>query len=84
MNANSKINRGMRRLTLLAGGMVAFGFLSQCDESVTMTVFSGVESATTSLVSAFVAALFQAITPSPDDGVTTVQAVFDGIHTFLC
>ncbi len=51
--------------------------LSGCDPNVRDTVLSGVEGATTTIVTAFVQAFFQSLNDNNDNTPTTVQATFE-------
>lgn len=83
MNLMNRFQRGMIWAATVLGGATAFQ-LGGCDENVKLTVFDGVESATTNLVASFVSALFLAISPEQDNDVTTVQAVFENLTRLFC
>ena len=51
--------------------------LSGCDPNVRNTVLSGVEGATTTILTAFVQAFFQSLNDDNDNTPTTVQATFE-------
>ena len=83
MMMKNRIRRGMFWASSMLCGATAFQ-LGGCDENVKLTVFEGVESATTNLVGSFISALFLAITPEDDSGVTTVKAVVDNLTSYFC
>lgn len=83
MKMTNRIRRGMIWATSMLCGATAFQ-LGGCDDNVKLTVFEGVETATTNLVGSFISALFLSITPEADDNVTTVKAVFENITSYIC
>lgn len=83
MKTKNRIWRGMILASSMLGGAAVFQ-LGGCDPTVKQTVFDGVQTATTSLVSSFISALFLAITPAQDSGVTTVKAVIEHATSFFC
>jgi len=79
----SHLNRGAWWL----GGLLLGGTVFQaggCDEEVKGTIFSGVQTATTNLVSAFINALFLSIAPEEEPAITTVKAVIDHAASLIC
>ncbi|MEP0848159.1 MAG: hypothetical protein HRF50_15220 [Phycisphaerae bacterium] len=60
----------------LAAGGTAF-VLEGCDPNVRDTVLGGVEGATTSLISTFIAAFFQSLAAEEDTTVTTVKVLIE-------
>lgn len=83
MKAKCHLNRAIFWLAGLAGGGTLFQ-LGGCNDEVKNTVFTGVQDATTSLVQAFISALFLSIAPEPEPDITTVKAVLEHVQSFFC
>jgi hypothetical protein len=63
--------------TISGGGLLVLG---GCDPTVRDTVLSGVESATTTLMTTFITAFFETVlAPEEEDTVTTVKAVIEQV-----
>jgi len=77
-----ELNRTMRKgmLAVLSGG-VLLG-ISNCTPSVQTAVVDGLQSASLSLVTGLLNALFLSFTPQ-DAVLTTVRAIFNELPTFL-
>ena len=65
-------------LSAVSGGSLLV--LSGCDPTVRDTVLSGVEGATTTLITTFIQAFFESVLSPEDEGtVTTVKAIVERI-----
>jgi hypothetical protein len=65
-------------LSAVSGGGLLV--LSGCDPTVRDTVLSGVEGATTTLITTFIQAFFESVLAPEDEGtVTTVKAIVERI-----
>lgn len=72
------------RIWLLTGVSGGLFVLSGCDPTVRDTVLTGVESATTTLVTTFVTAFFESVlSAGDDDAVTTVKAIVEHVPEFF-
>ena len=78
-----ELNRTMRKgmLVLLSGGMM-LGTVSNCEPAVQPVVVDGLQSASQSLLSGLLNALFLSFTPE-EVFLTTVKAIVDELPTFL-
>jgi len=71
----NKLLRGRKwLLTAASGGLFV---LSGCDPEVRDSVLSGVESASTTLITTFISAFFKSVLAADDGTVATVKAVLD-------
>lgn len=61
-------------LTTAAGGLFV---LSGCDPDVRDTILSGVESATTTLITTFIKAFFESVLSPDDNTAATVKACLE-------
>jgi hypothetical protein len=76
------LRRRIWLLTVVSGG--GLFVLGGCDPTVRDTVLSGVESATTTLLTTFITAFFQSVLTAGDEGtVTTVKAIAERVPEFF-
>jgi hypothetical protein len=69
-------------ITAVSGGSLLV--LSGCDPTVRDTVLAGVESASTTLFTTFIAAFFQTVLSAGEDStVTTVKAVVERLPEYF-
>jgi hypothetical protein len=72
----------IRLLSMVSGGSLLV--LSGCDPTVRDTVLSGVEGATTTLITTFIQAFFQSVLAPDEEGtVTTVKAIVERVPEFF-
>jgi hypothetical protein len=76
---NRTVRKGM--LVLLSGGMM-LGTVSNCEPAVQGAVVSGLQSASQSLATGLLNALFLSFTPD-EEVLTTVKAIVDELPSFL-
>ncbi len=72
----------IRLLSMVSGGSLLA--LSGCDPTVRETVLTGVEGATTTLITTFIRAFFESVLAPEDEGtVTTVKAIVERLPEFF-
>jgi len=68
-------------LSAVSGGGLLV--LNGCDTTVRDTVLSGVEGATTTLMTTFIQAFFQSVLTEDEGAATTVKAVVEQVPNFF-